>query len=84
MPQDIPLIKPKLFRDWDIREQQIRVGREPFNARIDEQPKTDDANPEQRIQALELKVKNLEAELAAQKAWINQLQERLDRLQQKN
>ena len=85
IPQDIPLQKPKLLRDLDIRKSLIRIGREPFDARIDDtQPKTDDANGEQRIQALELKVKNLEAEVAAQRALINQLQERLDRLQQKN
>jgi hypothetical protein len=85
MPQDIPLQKPKLFRDRDIRESLIRIGREPFNARIDDtQPKTDDVNGEQRIRALELKVKDLEAEVAAQRALIKQLQERLDRLQQKN
>src|SRR5262249_880363 len=84
MPQDIPLQKPQLFRDWENRERLIRIGREPFKTRI-EPPKTDepsDANAEQRILALELKVKNLEAEIQAQKALINSLQERLDRLQQ--
>jgi hypothetical protein len=97
MPQDIPLQKPKLLRDLDIRGQLIRIGREPNPQDIqglfmrsgkapieDTQPKIDDANGEQRIQALELKVKNLEAEVAAQRALINQLQERLDRLQRKN
>jgi hypothetical protein len=86
MPQDIPLQKPKLLRDRDNQERSIRIGREPFKTRAidDTQPKIDDANGEQRIQALELKVKNLEAEVAAQRALINQLQERLDRLQQKN
>jgi hypothetical protein len=86
MPQDIPLQKPKLLRDRDNQERAIRIGREPFKSVVidDTQPKIDDANGEQRIQALELKVKNLEAEVAAQRALINQLQERLDRLQQKN
>jgi hypothetical protein len=82
MPQDIPLQKPKLLRDRDKQEYLIRMGREPFNARTE--PKTDDAIGEQRIRALELKVKDLEAEVAAQRALINQLQQRLDRLQQKN
>jgi hypothetical protein len=84
IPQDIPLQKPKLFRDRDIQEQLIRIGREPFKTHAIDDPKIDDANGEQRIQALELKVKNLEAEVAAQRALINQLQERLDRLQRKN
>jgi hypothetical protein len=50
MPQDIPLQKPKLLRDRDIQESLIRIGREPFNARIeDSQRKIDDADAEQRI-----------------------------------
>jgi hypothetical protein len=49
MPQDIPLQKPKLLRDRDIQESLIRIGREPFNARIEDLRKIDDAEAEQRI-----------------------------------
>ena len=50
MPQDIPLQKPKLLRDRDVQERLIRIGREPFNARIeDSQRKIDDANAQERI-----------------------------------
>jgi hypothetical protein len=50
VPQDIPLQKPKLLRDRDIEERLIRIGREPFNARIeDSQRKIDDANAQERI-----------------------------------
>ena len=84
IPQDIPLQQPKRRFDnpLDIQERAIKS----FKARIEDTQRAsaDDTNAEQRIQALELKVKNLEAEVAAQRALINQLQERLDRLQQKN
>jgi predicted RNase H-like nuclease (RuvC/YqgF family) len=84
MPQDIPLQQPKrrFENPLDIQENIIRS----FKARIDDPQRTsaDDTNAKQRIQALELKVKNLEAEVAAQRALINALQERLDRLQNKN
>jgi len=49
MPQDIPLQKPKLLRDRDIQENRIRIGREPFNARIEDLRKIDDAEAELRI-----------------------------------
>ena len=49
MPQDIPLQKPKLLRDRDIQERNIRIGREPFKTVAIDDPKIDDANAEQRI-----------------------------------
>jgi hypothetical protein len=49
MPQDIPLQKPKLLRDRDIQENRIRIGREPFNARIEDLRKIEDAEAERRI-----------------------------------
>jgi hypothetical protein len=49
MPQDIPLQKPKLLRDRDIQEGNIRIGREPFKTRAIDDSKIDDANAEQRI-----------------------------------
>jgi hypothetical protein len=48
-PQDIPLQKPKLLRDRDIEESNIRIGREPFKTRAIDDTKIDDANAEQRI-----------------------------------
>ena len=49
MPQDIPLQKPKLLRDREIEESNIRIGREPFKTRAINDSKIDDANAEQRI-----------------------------------
>lgn len=49
MPQDIPLQKPKLLRDRDIQEGNIRIGREPFKTRAIDDPKIDESNAEQRI-----------------------------------
>src|SRR5215468_8163271 len=49
MPQDIPLQKPKLLQDRDNQERNIRIGREPFKTHAIAEPKTDDANAEQRI-----------------------------------
>ena len=74
--------KRRFDNPLDIQKRVIKS----FKARIEDRQRTsaDGTNEEQRIQALELKVKNLEAEVAAQRALINQLQERLDRLQQKN
>jgi len=49
VPQDIPLQKPKLLRDRDIQERNIRIGREPFKTTRLDESKVDDANAEQRI-----------------------------------
>jgi hypothetical protein len=49
MRQDIPLQKPKLLRDREIEESNIRIGREPFKTRAIYDSKVDDANAEQRI-----------------------------------
>jgi hypothetical protein len=49
MPQDIPLQKPKPLRDRDIQESLSRIGREPFNARIEDLRKIDNAEAEHRI-----------------------------------
>src|SRR5262249_45755215 len=84
MPQDIPLQQPlpqrmrmrRFNNPLEIQWLFMRSGMAPVedtNQRIEA---ANDANDEQRIQVLEMKVKSLEAEIQAQRALINSLQER--------
>src|SRR5262245_64959712 len=76
MPQDIPLQQPlpqrmrmrRFNNPLEIQWLYMRAAKAPIE---DTHQRTDDNSEEQRIQALELKIKSLEAEIQAQRALIN-------------